>query len=64
MDDKMQELPCKHLFHPPCLMPWLDKRNSCPVCRHELPTDNEAYERWKESEKEVEIARRDAANSM
>lgn len=21
--DKMQELPCKHLFHPPCLKPWL-----------------------------------------
>ncbi|KAI4966061.1 hypothetical protein ZWY2020_046741 [Hordeum vulgare] len=23
VDDKMQELPCKHLFHPPCLKPWL-----------------------------------------
>ncbi|XP_026380772.1 uncharacterized protein LOC113275482 isoform X2 [Papaver somniferum] len=23
INDKMQELPCKHLFHPPCLMPWL-----------------------------------------
>ncbi|KAI3912880.1 hypothetical protein MKW98_012822 [Papaver atlanticum] len=64
IDDKMQELPCKHLFHPLCLMPWLDKHNSCPVCRHELPTDNEAYERWKESEKEAEKARRDAANSV
>lgn len=21
--DKMQELPCKHTFHPPCLKPWL-----------------------------------------
>ncbi|KAI3985258.1 hypothetical protein MKX01_039503 [Papaver californicum] len=64
INDKMQELPCKHLFHPLCLMPWLDKHNSCPVCRHELPTDNQAYENWKESEKEVEKARRDAANSV
>lgn len=23
VNDKMQELPCKHLFHPPCLKPWL-----------------------------------------
>ncbi|PKA61172.1 E3 ubiquitin-protein ligase AIP2 [Apostasia shenzhenica] len=23
LNDKMQELPCKHLFHPPCLKPWL-----------------------------------------
>lgn len=23
VDDKMQELPCKHMFHPPCLKPWL-----------------------------------------
>ncbi|THU72171.1 hypothetical protein C4D60_Mb04t09300 [Musa balbisiana] len=30
VDDKMQELPCKHLFHPPCLKPWLDEHNSCP----------------------------------
>ena len=22
-NDKMQELPCKHTFHPPCLKPWL-----------------------------------------
>ncbi|XP_065036575.1 E3 ubiquitin-protein ligase AIP2-like [Musa acuminata AAA Group] len=39
VDDKMQELPCKHLFHPPCLKPWLDEHNSCPICRHELRTD-------------------------
>lgn len=23
LNDKMQELPCKHTFHPPCLKPWL-----------------------------------------
>lgn len=23
VNDKMQELPCKHTFHPPCLRPWL-----------------------------------------
>ncbi|XP_026442090.1 E3 ubiquitin-protein ligase AIP2-like [Papaver somniferum] len=56
INDKMQESPCKHLYHPLCLIPWMEKHNTCPVCRHELPTDNQAYESWKESEKEAEKA--------
>ncbi|KAK3025922.1 hypothetical protein RJ639_041312 [Escallonia herrerae] len=64
VSDKMQELPCKHMFHPPCLKPWLDEHNSCPICRHELQTDDHAYESWKEREKEAEEERRGAANAL
>ncbi|XP_057467911.1 E3 ubiquitin-protein ligase AIP2 [Actinidia eriantha] len=64
VDDKMQELPCSHKFHPPCLKPWLDEHNSCPICRHELLTDDHKYESWKEREKEAEKERKGAANAV
>ncbi|XVF48794.1 hypothetical protein PTKIN_Ptkin03bG0217300 [Pterospermum kingtungense] len=62
--DNMQELPCKHTFHPPCVKPWLDEHNSCPICRYELQTDDHDYESWKEREKEAEEERKGAANAV
>jgi len=48
--DKLIQFPCpnKHLYHPECIHPWLKLHNSCPVCRHELVTDDEWYERMKQ----------------
>ncbi|KAE8686196.1 RNF181 protein [Hibiscus syriacus] len=45
LGETMKQLPCAHRYHGDCITPWLGIRNTCPVCRHELPTDDAEYER-------------------
>ncbi|XVE54638.1 hypothetical protein DITRI_Ditri03aG0098200 [Diplodiscus trichospermus] len=45
LGERMKQLPCAHRYHGDCIIPWLGIRNTCPVCRHELPTDDADYER-------------------
>ncbi|KAF3443972.1 hypothetical protein FNV43_RR13662 [Rhamnella rubrinervis] len=47
VDEEVKKLPCCHYYHGDCIVPWLSIRNTCPVCRYELPTDDPVYERRK-----------------
>lgn len=39
------KLPCLHFFCHECVLPWLKKRNTCPLCRYNLPAEDSSDQR-------------------
>lgn len=40
LEVEAKQLPCSHLYHPDCILPWLSNHDSCPLCRFKLPSDD------------------------
>ena len=47
------QLDCGHYFHEKCIIHWLKMRNTCPVCRHELESNDPKYEKRKHLHRET-----------
>lgn len=52
---KFLQLPCNHEFHDTCILPWLEKTNSCPMCRQEMKTDDIDYEESKRRKQRQQV---------
>lgn len=59
LKEKVIKIPCGHIFHEDCIIPWLKRANNCPVCRFELESNDPEYERQKKQREEEERRKRE-----
>ncbi|KAJ4958923.1 hypothetical protein NE237_026034 [Protea cynaroides] len=38
---EIAKLPCSHFFHSKCILKWLKNKNSCPLCRFAMLTEED-----------------------
>ncbi|CAL7945431.1 unnamed protein product [Xylocopa violacea] len=42
LSEPVKQLPCLHLYHAPCIIPWLELHGTCPICRQHLGDQSSA----------------------
>ncbi|KAL0098392.1 hypothetical protein PUN28_008358 [Cardiocondyla obscurior] len=42
LSEPVRQLPCAHVYHAPCIVPWLELHGTCPICRQNLGDQNQA----------------------
>uniref|UniRef100_A0A182M074 RING-type E3 ubiquitin transferase n=1 Tax=Anopheles culicifacies TaxID=139723 RepID=A0A182M074_9DIPT len=38
--ESVRKLPCLHVYHDPCIIPWLELHGTCPICRNSLSPED------------------------
>lgn len=41
LNETVRKLPCLHIYHENCIVPWLDLHGTCPICRKSLVFDGD-----------------------
>lgn len=36
LGSEVLRMPCSHIFHDACVLPWLEMKQNCPICRAEI----------------------------
>ncbi|CAG9861146.1 unnamed protein product [Phyllotreta striolata] len=39
--ENVRQLPCLHIYHEPCIRPWLELHGTCPICRQNLGSNEQ-----------------------
>ncbi|CAN6238914.1 unnamed protein product [Urochloa humidicola] len=43
-DETLRAMPCSHAFHQNCITQWLCRKATCPLCRCQLPEEEQEEE--------------------
>lgn len=55
--EPVRRMPCGHLYHGDCILPWLARAHTCPACRFELKKDGAAVAELRRSAARDEASR-------